>query len=124
MTLTVKKLLFAILIFLILVPVSFSFGSGGFQLLISKFEALGWVSLLGAGLLIQLLRKQLTRNELRFTVILLALIPFMMIFSEKGVFFVLIRESTGICVFYWALAIFAGYGLIGRKDEKDRVLYP
>lgn len=122
MTLTVKKLLFAILIFVILIPVSFSFGSGGFQLLISKFEVIGWVSLLVAGLLLQILRNQMTRNELRFTVILLALIPFMMIFSEKGVFFVLIRENTGICVFYWALAIFAGYGLIGRKDEEDRVL--
>lgn len=118
MTLNVKKLLFAILIFFILIPVSFSFGSGGFQLLISKFEVLGWVSLSLAGLLIQVLRKQMTRNELRFTVILLALIPFIMIFSEKGVFFVLLRENTGICVFYWALALFAGFSLVGKTEER------
>lgn len=117
MTLTIKKLLFAILIFLIIIPVSFSFGSGGFQLLISKFEVVGWVSLSLAGLLLQVLRNQLTGNELRFTVILLALIPFMMIFSEKGIFFILLRENVGICVFYWALALFAGYGLVGRKQR-------
>lgn len=122
MTLTVKKLLFAILIFFIFVPVSFSFGSGGFQLLISNYEVMGWVSLSLAGLLLHVLRKQLTGNELSFTAILLSLIPFMMVFSEKGVFFILLRENAGICIFYWALALFAGYGLIVRKDEEDRVM--
>ncbi|MBN8705496.1 MAG: hypothetical protein J0L62_06445 [Bacteroidetes bacterium] len=119
MTLTVKKLLFAILIFFILIPVSFSFGTGGFHLLIIEYEVLGWVSLSLAGLLIQVLRKQLTKSELRFIVILLALIPFMMIFSEKGVFFVFLSENVGICVFYWALALFAGFCLMGRMEEGD-----
>ena len=101
-----KNFAFGAILFVALLPLSFTYSDGQVHLLfLPKYEWVGWIAAILSVIVLAVFRNLFSKNELIGLSFIFALLPFSFSFTPEGFQFIFLMTSPVLAILYWIAAL-------------------
>jgi hypothetical protein len=114
-----KNFAFGALLFVALLPLSFTFSNGQAHLVfLPHYEWVGWIAGIISAIVLAVFRNSFTKNELIGLSFLFALLPFSFGYSSEGFQFIFLLTSPVLAILYWIAALIPMFRIVNFRLQK------